>query len=155
MKGVSEAARPRNRLADGNSRTGQPENAPKLCGFIGIRVRAFAPRIEAALTEETFPAGDRERHDDAIADLKLVVGPDLDNLAHSFMSENVAMLHRRYHAVEYMEVRTADRAGSHLDDRILVMLDFRIRYAFAADIVLAVLGERLHSVLHPFGNTND
>jgi hypothetical protein len=65
------------------------------------------------------------------------------------------MIHRRYHAVEYMEVRTADRAGSHLDDRILVMLDFRIRYAFAADIVLAVLGERLHSVLHSFGNTND
>jgi hypothetical protein len=46
-----------------------------------------------------------------------------------------------------MEVRTADRAGGDLDDRVASVLDLGIRYTLAADIVLAVPGQRFHSNL--------
>jgi len=63
------------------------------------------------------------------------------------MTEDVAFFHRGHDAVEQMEVRTADRAGGDLDDGIASVLDFGIRHALAADVVLAVPGQRSHSNL--------
>ena len=66
--------------------------APELRGIFMIGVGALAARIEAVAAEEALAAGDRERHDDAVADLQLLVlGPDLDHLAHGLMAEDVAL----------------------------------------------------------------
>ena len=59
------------------------------------------PEIEAALAEEAFAAGDGEGHDDAVADLELLVlGADLDDLAHGLVAEHVAAFHLRDDAVD-------------------------------------------------------
>jgi len=60
------------------------------------------------------------------------------------MTEDVAFFHRGHDAVEQMEVRTADRAGGDLDDGIASVLDFWIRHALAADVVLAVPRKGFH-----------
>src|ERR1700694_144464 len=65
------------------------------------------------------------------------------------MAENVALFHRRHDAVEQMQVRAADRAGRHLDDGIATILNFGIRHGLAADVVLAVPGQRFHRSLSP------
>ena len=74
--------------------------APQLRGLLVIGVGALAAGEEAALAEEAFAAGDGERHDHAVADLQLLVlGADLDHLAHGLVAEDVAALHRRDDAV--------------------------------------------------------
>ena len=91
------------------------------------------------LAEEAFAAGDREGHDDAVADLQLfVLGADLDHLAHVLMAEDVAAFHRGNDAAIDVQIGAADGAGGHLDDGVARMLDFRIRNFLAADVAFAV-----------------
>ena len=76
-----------------------------------VRVRVVAQRPELLLAEEAAAARDRERHDDAVADLQLgVLLADLDDFAHELVAEDVARLHRRDEAVVEMEIGAADRA---------------------------------------------
>ena len=68
--------------------------APQLLDSFVVGIGSLAARVKAALLEKTFAASDRERNDDAVADLEVFdVGADLDHLAHGFMSENVAFFH--------------------------------------------------------------
>src|SRR5262245_8550027 len=100
---------------------------PELLGFLEIRIAALAGGKIAALAEEAFAAGNGEGHHDPVADLqRLVLGADLDHLAHGLMPDDVAMLHLRDYTVVDVKIRAADRAGGHLDDRVARMLDFRI-----------------------------
>ncbi len=121
--------------------------APELLRLRPVGIGALAAGIEAALAEEAFAASDRERHDHAVADLeRLVVGADLDHLAHRLMAEHVAPLHARHHAIIEMQVRTADGAGGHLDDGIAAMLDLGVGHMLAAHVALAMPGQRFHGL---------
>src|SRR6185312_5455668 len=121
--------------------------SPQLLGHLVVRVRPLAARKEALLAEETLAAGDRERHHYPVANFELlVVGSDLDDFAHSFMAQDIALFHRRHHAVEQMEIRATDGTGRNLDDGISPVLDRRIRHRLAADVVFAVPSQRLHRV---------
>jgi hypothetical protein len=68
----------------------------------------------------------------------------LDNIAHEFVPEDVAALHRRHQAIHQVKVRTADSAARHFDDDVAAVLVFRVGDAIAANIVGAVPAERLH-----------
>jgi hypothetical protein len=84
--------------------------APEFGGHLGIGIRAFADRIQAALAEKTRSASDGKRDDDAVADLHAAhVGAGRDDLAHEFMSEDIALFQRRNDAVVQVQVGAADR----------------------------------------------
>lgn len=120
--------------------------APHLFGGLSIGIGAFAAGKKAVAAKEAFAAGDRERHDNPIASLQIGDGAaDLDHLAHGFMAEYVAALHRGNHAVIDVEVGTADCAGGHLDDGVATGLDFRIGDALAPNVMLAVPCKGFHS----------
>jgi hypothetical protein len=75
------------------------------------------------------PAGDRERHDHAVADLQLRhSGSDIDDFPHELVAEDVAALHRRDEPVEQVQVRAAYRRQRDLDDRVARVQDRRIRH---------------------------
>ena len=98
--------------------------SPHLLGHLGVGVGPLASGVEAVLAEEAFTTGDREGHHDAVADLELGIAfADVDDLAHRLVAHHVPFFHARHDAVEQMQVRTADRAGSHLDDGVASMLD--------------------------------
>ena len=72
-------------------------------------------------------AGDRERHDHAVADLQVLdLRADLDDLAHELVAEDVALLHRRDEAVVEVQVRAADRRRGDPDDRVARVQDLRV-----------------------------
>jgi hypothetical protein len=75
-------------------------------------------------------AGNRERHNDAVADFQLlVVLADFDDLA---------TVHVGHKTVVEMKIGAADRAsGGHFDDGIPTILDLRISEGFAARSVLS------------------
>jgi hypothetical protein len=54
------------------------------------------------------------------------------------MANDIAFFHGRNHTVKNMQIRAADGAGSDLDDRILRVLDLRIRDGLAAHVAFAV-----------------
>jgi hypothetical protein len=94
--------------------------------------------------------GNRERHHDPVADLqRLVVGADLNHLAHVLMAENVALVHCRDNPAINVQVRAANRTGRHLDDGVARMLDLWLRNFFAANIAFTEPRQGFHLVL-PF-----
>ena len=120
--------------------------APKLGGLLAIGIAAFAAGIKSPLAEETLAAGDCEGHDDAIADLQgRVLAAHFDDLSHGLVSDDVTGMHVRDRALVDVKIRAANRAGRHLDDGVTTILDDRVGDAFAADVVLAMPGEGLHS----------
>jgi hypothetical protein len=121
-----------------------------------VGVGALAAGKKAVLAEKALAAGDRERHHDAVAYPELfVLGSDLDDFAHGFVAEHVALFHRRHDAIHQMEVRPANRARCHLDNRIATVLDLGIRHAIAPDVVLAMPSQRFHRcLLRTARNTN-
>jgi hypothetical protein len=61
--------------------------APEFLSRGLIRVAAFAARKEAFLAKETFPAGNRERHDNPITNFKVFTfGANFDDLSHGFVT---------------------------------------------------------------------
>jgi len=78
-------------------------------------------------------------HDDPVADLEVGdLGPELDHLAHVFMTKDVVAFHGRLVAVERVEVGTTDGAGRDLDDRIAGMPDLRIRNSVHPNVAFSV-----------------
>ncbi len=77
----------------------------QLGGGLGVAVGRVATGIEFFLTKETFAAGNREGHDDAISDLEIFhTLPDFDHFAHRFVAKNVALLHRWHVAIKQVQV---------------------------------------------------
>jgi hypothetical protein len=102
------------------------------------------------LAEEAAAARDRKRHDDAVAHLQLrVLVADLDDLAHEFVSENIASLHRRNVAVEQMEIRSADGGRCDPHDRVAWIENLRIGNPLDADVVGGVPDQCFHECLAP------
>ena len=60
------------------------------------------------------------------------------------------MLHGGDDAIVNMEVGAADRAGGHLDDGVLGMLDLGVRDVVATHIAFAVPSQCLHGVTSSF-----
>ena len=56
----------------------------------------------------------------------LTAAPDLDDLAHELVAEDVALLHRRHEAVVEVQVGAADRGRGDLDDRVALVEDLRV-----------------------------
>ena len=93
-----------------------------------VAVGALADRPVAAPALLALAAADRERDDDAVADLELLVlGADLDHLAHELVADDVARLHAGHEAVVEVQVGAADRAAGGLDDGVARVLDRRDR----------------------------
>ena len=110
-----------------------------LIAISAFGIGAVAAREQALLAEPALAAADRERHDDAVADLEVGdLGAQLDHLAHVLVAEDVAALHRRLVAVEQMKIGAADRAGGDLDDRVAGMLDLGIGNGVDANVAFSV-----------------
>ena len=116
--------------------------APGVLLVGGIAVVAARILLLAAMV--ALPARDRKRHDHALACLERARRADLDHLAHEFVAEHVARLHRRNVAVVEVQVGAADRRRSDPDDGVARVEDLGIVDGFAADVVLAVPGDRFH-----------
>ena len=87
--------------------------APQLLGHPRVGVGVLAQRVQLLLAEAAVAAGDGERHDDAVADLQVLDRrPDLDDLAHELVAEDVALLHRRDEAVVEVQIGAADRGAT-------------------------------------------
>ena len=116
-----------------------------LLGHPGVRVRVLAERVQLLLAAPAVAAGDRERHDHAVADLQVVhLRPDLDHLAHELVAQDVALLHRRDEAVVEVEVGAADRRRGDLDDGVAAVQDLRVRHVLDLDGALALPADRPH-----------
>ena len=112
--------------------------AEHLLGHPRVRVGVLAHGVQLVLAGPAVAAGDRERHDDAVADLQVADAPaDLDDLAHELVAEDVALLHRRDVAVVEVQVRAADRRRGDLHDRVAVVEDLRVRDVLDLDRVAA------------------
>src|SRR5919206_122025 len=112
--------------------------AEELLGEPRVRVGVLAHRVELVLAGPAVAAGDRERHDDAVARLQVGdAAPGLDHLPHELVAEDVALLRRRDVAVVEVEVRAADRRRRDPDDRIALVEDRRVRDVLDLDGVAA------------------
>src|SRR5829696_10380733 len=102
--------------------------AEELLGDARVRVGVLADGVELVLAGPAVAAGDRERDDDAVADLEVGDAPALlDDLAHELVAEDVALAHRRDVAVVEVQVGPADRRGADLHDGVAVVEDLRVR----------------------------
>ena len=134
---------------------GQVRVAEETCGGVAedlvgqflVAVGPLADREIPAPALLALAAGDRERHDDPVTDLELVVPrPDLDHFAHEFVAHDVAGFHAGHQAIVEMDVGAADRGARHPDDGIPRRLDLRIGDVVAADVGPAVPAQRAHAV---------
>ena len=111
----------------------------RLGRHLGIRVGAVAARKQPLLAEPALTAANGEGDNDPVTDLEICdLGPELDDLAHVLMTEDVAAFHGRLVAVQQVEVGAADGAGGDLDDRVAGMLDLRIRNSVYPDVAFSV-----------------
>src|SRR4029079_10383830 len=89
---------------------------------VSVGVAVLAERPQIVLAAPTFTAGDRERDNNAVADLELLHVPaDFHHLAHELMAEDVAVLHGRNEAVEEMKVGSANGGRSDANDCIALV----------------------------------
>jgi hypothetical protein len=117
----------------------------RLAGDIRVRVRGVAARVERLLAEPARAAGNRERHDHAVALFEVRHGAaDFDDLAHRLVAEDVALLHRRHEPVEEVQVGAADAAGGDPDDRIAGVLDLGVGNGVDANVASAVPTQGFH-----------
>src|SRR3954447_6203254 len=119
-----------------------------------VAVGRLADRVVVPMALFALVAGDRERHDDAVADLQLALGlrPDFDHLAHGLVANDVAGLHAGHVAVVEMQVRAADCRARDLDDGVARMLDLRVGNGVAADIFRGMPDQCTH-VQPPLANS--
>src|SRR4051812_3188510 len=110
--------------------------SPEFLCDMRVRIRVFTKRKQLALAEEAIAARDRKRHDDAIAYREILdTRAELYDLAHEFVSENIAPIHRGNVAVVQMQIRSADRRARYLDHRIARIDDVWIGNVLHTDFV--------------------
>ncbi len=111
--------------------------AEHLAGDVFVPVGPLANREVAASALLAFSADDRERDDDALADLQgmLAVGPHLDDFAHELVAHDIAILHAWHVTVVQVEVGAADRATRDFDDGVARVLDPGIRNLVAPNVL--------------------
>ena len=115
-----------------------------------VAIGPLADREVAALTLLAFAAGNREGDHDTVADLQLAIdaAAHFDNFAHRFVAHDVALLHARHEVVVEVQIRAADRAARHLEDRVALMFDFGVGDSVAADVRRAVPDQSFQQALH-------
>src|SRR6185369_7345793 len=102
--------------------------AKSLLSHPRIRIRVLTQREQLFLAEETVTTRDRERNDDAIANLKVShFATNFHDLAHELMTKNIATLHRGNETVIEVQVGAADRRRRDLHDRVALVEDLWIR----------------------------
>jgi len=109
------------------------------------QLRAIQFYGQLLLAAPAVAAGDRERHHDAVPDPEVPdIRPDLDDLAHELVPDDVALLHRGDEPVVEVQVGAADRRRRDLDDRVAAVQDLRIRHLLHPDGALALPAVRPH-----------
>ena len=102
-------------------------------------IRRIAQRIHFALAEPAFAAGYGEGHHHPVADLQpFDIRSDLDDFAHEFVAQDIALLHLGNDTIHQMKVRAANGCGTDLEYAVLRVLDAGIIDRFAADVVRSV-----------------
>jgi hypothetical protein len=93
-----------------------------------------------------FAADDRERNNDAIADLEglFAVGSHLHDLAHELVAHDIAVLHARHVAVVEVQIGAADCATRDFNDGVPRMLDLGIRNLVATNVLCTVPTQGFH-----------
>jgi hypothetical protein len=113
--------------------------AEQLLSQPRVRVGVLAQGEQLLLAVPAVSASDRERNDDAVANLQVRdAAAGLHDLAHELVAEDIALLHRRDEAVVQVKIRAADRGRGHAHDGVTPVHDRRIRHVVDAHVVLAV-----------------
>ena len=121
--------------------------AAEECGAcIGtIWVRLVTLRVVAGTAIEAVSAGDGGGNHDAIAGFKVAHGAsDLLDDAKTFMSQNGSRFHSRHGAADHVEVSAANRAGCQPDNRVIWLLNLRVRNVFQLNVADTAKHYRFH-----------
>ena len=123
----------------------------QACGRLSHRLRrelgvgVGAQRKEPLGAEEAVAAGNGKRHHDAIAWPQAGdAAANLDDFAHEFVAEDVALHHPRNEAAVDMQIRAADRRRRDMHDRVARIEDLRLGHRLDAHVVPAVPAKRPH-----------
>src|SRR5690606_29175301 len=120
-------------------------------------LRGLALRLQAPAAHEAVAARDVEGNDHAVADGEQChVRPDLDDLAHRLVPEDVPAIEERTQQLVQVQVRAADRGRGDADDRITGLLDHRVLDLVDPDVALSLPGECFHAftLAHTVGGSN-
>jgi hypothetical protein len=119
--------------------------AHDLLDHAGVRIGVIAQRPEIALAEEAVAARDRERNDHAITDRQVLhLRPQLDDLAHELMAEDVAGLERRDVTAVQVQIRSADAGGGDFDDGVTRVEDLGLGHVLHPHVFCAAPGQGFH-----------
>jgi hypothetical protein len=111
-------------------------------------LRGLALREQAARAHPAVTARDVERHHDAVADLQVArLGADLLDDAHGLVAQHVAGVQVRAEDLVEVQVGPADRGRGDLDDRVGGLLDAGVGDVLDRDLLGALPGQCLHTVL--------
>src|SRR5690606_6764342 len=115
-------------------------------GQLLVAVGAFAHGIVASPALVTLAADDGKGHHHPVADFELLVlGPNLDHLAHELVPQDIAMLRARHEGVEEVQIGAANGTGGGFDDGVAGMFDLGIGNGVVANILLTVPAKCFHS----------
>ncbi|MNI41017.1 hypothetical protein D3C73_952560 [compost metagenome] len=119
--------------------------ADRLCLLRACGVRSFAQRNLTPFALPALTAGNCEGHYDAIADLEFgIAAADFNDLPHRLMAHDVPRMHAGNEAAVEMQIGAANRAAGHLDDRVAIVLDYRVVYRFAAYVAATMPRKSFH-----------
>jgi hypothetical protein len=121
--------------------------APQLLRVFGVGIAALTARIETALAEKAFAAGNGEGNDDPVADLQFLFSEPSSTTSPMVSWPTTSPLFIDGMRPSHMQVRAADRATGHLDNGIARMFDLEIGDSFTSHIVFAVPTESLHGII--------
>jgi hypothetical protein len=103
------------------------------------------------LAEEATTAGDDSGHNDAVARPQILdLRPDLHDLPHEFVPEDIRLLHHGDVATIQVQVRAADRRCGDLNDGVARVEDFRVGHGLHSDVAFAEPAQCSH---HSFSSS--
>jgi hypothetical protein len=106
--------------------------------------------VEPALAHPAGAAADLEGHHHPVAHLEVVdARADLLHDAHRLVAEDVALPHERAEGLVEVQVRAAQPAGGDPDDRVVRLLEDRVRDLFHPNVSPTVPSDCLHRVRPP------
>ena len=127
-----------------------PHHRLRKVGGFG-RIAVFAGAELLLVAKKAAPARDDEGHHHALTLLERRLGADFDHLAHELVAKHVAGPKRRDVTIIKVEVRTADRGRSDLQDHVARIDDFGIGNGFDPNVVAPLPGECTHWKTPKFG----